>query len=478
MNSVWQQLTLTNLPLLQWQSGSYLFNIAIGSLRSWRQGSWLMQWAEPLGFVLLALTFGLGPFVNNALVGVLMMACAAFWVLLTVSDDRAIALTPIHLLVFLYWGIATVATAMSPVKAAAFTGWTKLTLYLLFFALMARILRSPRLRSWLIALFLNVALIVSFYGVRQWIDKVPPLATWNDPTSTQANLTRVYSFLGNPNLLGSYLLPAIALSAAALFVWKGWGTRALALTMLIVNCACLRYTDSRGAWIGFIALLVVFLVLLYYWYSPLMPRFWRSWALPLGLGGLAATLILGVALVEPLRDRVSSMFIGRSDSSNNFRINVWTAVIDMIRDRPILGIGPGNTAFNKIYPLYMKPKFTALSAYSVLLEIAVETGIIGLTCFMWLLTVTINQGLLQIKRLRDAQFSNSNLPEAPPNLRSNQGFWLIAAIATLAGMMAHGLFDTVWYRPEVNMLWWLMVAIIASFYSNSSQPDSALTAEE
>jgi hypothetical protein len=78
MNSVWQQLTLTNLPLLQWQSGSYLLNVAIGNARSWRQSSWLMQWAEPLGFVLLALTFGLGPFVNNALVGVLMAACAAF----------------------------------------------------------------------------------------------------------------------------------------------------------------------------------------------------------------------------------------------------------------------------------------------------------------------------------------------------------------------------------------------------------------
>src|SRR4028118_1665728 len=380
MNSVWQRFTLSYMPLSEWQSASYLHRTLVGLLRSWRQSSWLMQWAEELAALFVSLVFCLAPFVSNELVGVLLVACAGFWVLLTLSDDAKTKLTPIHLLVLLYWGIATIATALSPVKVAAATGWTKLTLYLLFFALMARILRSPRWRSWLIAAFLNVSLIAGFYGARQWIDKVPPLATWNDPTSTQANVTRVYSFLGNPNLLGSYLLPAIALSAAALFVWKGWGTKVLALTMLVVNCACLRYTDSRGAWIGFVALLVVFLVLLWYWYSPLMPRFWRTWALPLGLGGLAGALILGVALVEPLRDRVSSMFIGRGDSSNNFRINVWTAVIDMIRDRPILGIGPGNTAFNKVYPLYMKPRFTALSAYSVLLEIAVETGFIGLMC--------------------------------------------------------------------------------------------------
>lgn len=414
-----------------------------------------MQWAEPLSFVLLGLIFGLAPFVGRTLLTVLLIAAAGLWALQTLSDDRAKGTTPIHLLVLLYWGIATVATAMSPVKVAALAGWSKLTLYLLLFALMARVLRSPQFRSWLIAIYLHVSLIVSFYGVRQWIDKVPPLATWNDPTSTQANVTRVYSYLGNPNLLGAYLLPAIALSVAAIFFWKRWATKALAVTMLLVNCACLRYTDSRGAWIGFLVLTVVFLVLLWYWWSPRLPRFWRTWALPVGLGSLATVLILAVLLLEPLRDRVMSIFIGRNDSSNNFRINVWASVMNMIHDRPILGIGPGNTAFNKIYPLYMRPRYSALSAYSVLLEITVETGLIGLACFLWLLVVTWTQGVRQLGRLRDEG--------------NGQGFWLIAAIATTLGMLSHGFFDTVWYRPEVNMLWWLMVALVASFYSPKTE---------
>ena len=42
--------------------------------------------------------------------------------------------------------------------------------------------------------------------------------------------------------------------------------------------------------------------------------------------------------------------------------------------------------------------------------------------------------------------------------------WIIAAIATLAGMMVHGLVDTVWYRPQVQLLWWLAIAIVSSFY--------------
>ena len=61
----------------------------------------------------------------------------------------------------------------------------------------------------------------------------------------------------------------------------------------------------------------------------------------------------------------------------NFRINVWYAVLEMIRDRPFIGIGPGNEVFNQIYPNYMQVNFTALSAYSIFLEIAVETGLVG-----------------------------------------------------------------------------------------------------
>jgi putative inorganic carbon (HCO3(-)) transporter len=96
----------------------------------------------------------------------------------------------------------------------------------------------------------------------------------------------------------------------------------------------------------------------------------------------------------------------------------------------------------------MKPKYTALSAYSVLLEIMVETGIIGFTCFLWLLVTTIGQGIHQIKLLRDKMDS--------------QGFWLIGAIAAMAGILAHGFFDTVWYRPQVSTLWWLVLGLIAS----------------
>lgn len=463
MNSVWQQLTLSNLSLQQWRGASYLHRSFVGLLGSWRAGSQLLRWSEALAAMLVSLVFALAPFVSNDLIGVLLFAGACFWIILTVSDDVGLSrnapkITPIHLLVLLYWGIATAATALSPVKMAAMTGWMKLTLYLLMFALASRVLRSPRMRSWIVTLYLHVALIVSVYGLQQWFFGAAALATWVDPESNMSKTTRVYSFLGNPNLLAGYLLPAVVLSLVAVFAWRRWMPKLLALTMFFVNTACLIVTFSRGGWIGLVVAIFALLVLLVYQLSAHLPRFWRTWSIPLLVGSLGLVLAVAFLFVEPVRDRALSIFAGRGDSSNNFRINVWAAVIEMIKDRPFLGIGPGNTAFNKIYPLYQRPRYNALSAYSFLLEVAVETGFIGLACFAWLLIVTLNTGLQYLIRYREG---------------SRESLWLMGAIASLLGILAHNTFDTVLYRPEINTLWWLMVAIISSYYSTSVTRDTS-----
>ncbi|MEA5581633.1 IctB family putative bicarbonate transporter [Nodularia harveyana UHCC-0300] len=459
MNLVWQRFTLSYLPLKEYLATSYLRRFLVGLLHSWRQSSLLMQWGDSIAAVLLSLVYALAPFVSSSLVGLLLVACVGFWLLLTLSDESAPAntplFTPIHLLVLLYWSIAVVSTALSPVKQAAVKDLVVLTLYLLLFALCARVLRSPRLRSWIITLYLHISLIVSIYGLRQWFFGATALATWVDPQSPLAKTTRVYSYLGNPNLLAGYLLPAVILSLVAIFAWKSWIQKALALTMFIANAACLVLTFSRGGWIALVVGVLTAIALLVYWWSVQMSPFWRTWSLPMMLGGTMGLLLLAVIFVEPVQLRVLSIFADRQDSSNNFRRNVWDAVFEMIGDRPIIGIGPGHNSFNKIYPLYQRPRYTALSAYSLFLEIAVETGFVGLASFLWLIIVTFNHGFVQLRRLQQS--------------RNVEGFWLIGALATVAGMLAHGTVDTIWFRPEVNSLWWLMVAVIASYWKPIAQ---------
>jgi putative inorganic carbon (hco3(-)) transporter len=83
------------------------------------------------------------------------------------------------------------------------------------------------------------------------------------------------------------------------------------------------------------------------------------------------------------------------------------------------------------------------------LEITVETGIIGLACYVWFIVVAVQQAWKNLNRLRDT--------------RASEGLWIAAALSVMAGLMAQGLFDTVWYRPQVQILWWMAIALIASF---------------
>lgn len=451
MSLVLQKLTHVRLSAVEWIRHSLIWKV-FNPVRHWRQYSGLMQWGTELSVCLLTVLFAIAPFVSTIQIGLVEIACAGLWFLLTLSEDapQSKKVSPVYVVLMLYWVWAGIATLVSPVKREALGGLVELTLYLIVFALLERTVRSPQWRTWLITTYLFAALIVTLFGLTQWFFGAPPLATWVDQESSLANTTRIYSYLGNPNLAAAYLIPAVPLSLSAIFVWPHWGPKLLAAVMFVAHTVCVVLTFSRGGWIALVFSLAISALLLLYWILPQLPPFWRTWAFPLLLGGGGAILLLGIIAVPPLRDRVLSIFASRKDSSNNFRINVWEAVKEMIRDRPFTGIGPGHDTFNKIYPLYQRPKFSALSAYSIYLEHLVEFGIFGFTCFIALILTLLQQGWMQIQQLRQQ--------------RSTQGFWLIAALSSMGGLLAHGTVDTVWYRPQVFTLWWLMVAIITSYF--------------
>ena len=447
MKLIWNFITLSSLSPKMWLKTSYCYRI-VGLFNNWRQSSFLLQWAETIGALLVGLILTFSPFVTTGVIGMWLLSIAIYWIVLIISDNKQLSINPIHLLVFLYWSVSAIAVIYSPVRGVAFSGFIKLTLYLIFFACTSRILRSSRLTNWLIISILGSGLLVGTYGVKQRFLEVRQLATWNDPTSYFSNSIRVYSYLGNPNLLSAYILPTIALSMAAFFIWQRILPKLLAFTIFAVSISCLYFTGSRSGWIALVILLMVFSSLLFTWFKDRLPVFWRQWLLPLTFGIFISCVFILIISNDVLQSRIMSIFIGRADSSNNFRINVWISVANMIKDYPFFGIGPGNEAFSKVYPLYMSPKYSALSAYSVFLETAVEIGLIGLSVFVWLIFTILNQGIQMVR-----EFKNNN---------NSYGIWLIASISGIASLLIQGLFDTVWYRPQVNTLWWFLIALIAS----------------
>ena len=395
------------------------------------------------GLVLCALMAGL-PLVTRSGLGLLVLASGLLWLLLALRTTPG-PLVEIDCWILGILAIALLATGFSPVPLAAAKGLVKLVSYLGVYALMRQLLTlAPVWWDRIVAALLVGNLVTCVIGIRQLYGDSSELARWADPNSVADGTVRIYSTLENPNLLAGYLLPVLPLALVALLRWPGGASKLFALTSLVLGVAALVLTYSRGAWMGLVAEAAVIVLLLAMRATRAWPLLWRRLFPLLVLLSGAALLVVLVTQVEPLRVRVMSLVVGRQDSSNNFRINVWLAVLDMIQARPWLGIGPGNDAFNQIYPLFQQPKFNALSAYSIPLELAVEAGIPGLLAGIGLLLASLRSATSLWRG--DGPFS---LPA-------------LAAIAVIIGLTVQGLTDTIFFRPEVQLSGWFCIANLAA----------------
>lgn len=158
------------------------------------------------------------------------------------------------------------------------------------------------------------------------------------------------------------------------------------------------------------------------------------------VSGLVGLIIVSL---PALRARIFSIFAMRSDSSNSFRFNVYNSCIEMFKDNWLLGIGVGNQNFREIYGLYMRTGFDALSAYNIYLETAVESGVFALISFILFL------------------FSNIyNAVKYLLNYKKQECIYVIIALVSLTGILIHGFVDTVFFRPQIQIIFWTMIAII------------------
>ncbi len=375
----------------------------------------------------------------NALLVLVAFAAFAFKAVTHPPHDRDHTALDLPFLAMV--ALTLVAAAFSPYLILSLKGLAKLVVFWMAFYAFRGVL--ARKEAWVpvLAALLVAALAQSLYGVYQWTIDVPPLALWDDAES-EIQLTRVYGTLLNPNLLGGYLVPILPLAAAGVVAFRHWALRGLGLLTLLAGSACLYFTYSRGAWLAYAAELGVLAVAALAWAWPLIKRDWR---LKLALG-IVAAIALGAGIYlfmdsPVLQQRVASMFATRDHSSNSFRMNVWLGVIAMIQDSWWAGVGIGNETFQKVYGLYMISGFEALGAYNIFLEVAVETGVFGLLAFLWVVLAAVARSTFHALR-----------GEARP--------WAVAAIAGLLGLMVHGLVDTVFYRPSVQILFWLLLAMI------------------
>lgn len=370
----------------------------------------------------------------------------------------------IDMIVLAFFGMNVIATAGSHYLAASVKGLAKLAVYIASYFLFVSVLQTntnKRTLGVVCSLLLSGALI-GLYGVYQYKIGVAPLATWEDP-SIEDKTTRVYATLRNPNLLAGYLVPLIplALSLAIMVATsaKKWLRIGFVIPLGIAAVTILSciFTGSRGGYIGIgVGLAELALIgLASAWVNFPKSRIW----LVVTLVSAPIVFLLALHQFPNYEHRVLSIFAGREHSSNSYRLNVYISSLKMFLDNWWLGVGPGNQTFRLSYGLYMHTGFDALGTYCVPLEVAVETGIVGLGIFGTLIVSLMS-------RAHQAFWSMQGKSER----------WIVAGAASaLIAMMLHGFVDTVFYRPQVQLIFWLLAAIIVTSGRTAlaSQPRSS-----
>lgn len=273
---------------------------------------------------------------------------------------------------------------------------------------------------------------VSLYGLYQNFFGVLE-QTWQDSDMFSEIEGRVVSTFENPNVLAEYLILVLPLILAAFIISKSPRARlALAFSGAAAS-GCLIYTWSRGAWLGFLIGLFVFMLM--YTKNSLTFMMFGSLGIP----------FLPFILPESITQRFLS--IGNlGDSSTSFRVNIWQGVMRMLIDYFPSGIGIGNDSFKLVYPMYALSGIeTAPHSHNLYLQILVEIGIVGLLVFIALVFIYAQSTLtLHVSEKRPTRLISA------------------AIFCGILALLAQGMTDYIWYNYRVFLMFWLMLGLGAA----------------
>ena len=339
-----------------------------------------------------------------------------------------------------------------------FSGWVEAVQLLVLFILFLGMISLLRPRHILpLAQFSALGgLLVSVVGIAQYLG----LGFAWIPSVGMPSGTFVFR-----NLAAAYLVGNIPLGVIALLLDPVprrrplWGMATAAMLLFLV------YTRTRGAWIGLAAAVIAAGILLLVYRSilrslrPVLVETFASSSLRWLTALCAILLLVGIALPE----RTSRAVIQRFDEqkstpltaaaslltpgSDRGRKAMWKHTLEMIADRPILGVGLDNWEF--AYPPYDRgDKITGDSEpvrpHNDFLWIASEIGLLGLGIYIWLLVITART----VVRL-----SKTGAPEVRITA-------LLCGIGLLA-LLGHSTFSFLRERPAPSTIFWLYLTVLA-----------------
>ena len=414
------------------------------------ENSLFLQHIDTIILLLICAVFVTSTFMSSDSIGFLALIALFLTVLkILVVPGQRLCANRFETWLVAYFMIVIISLAGSTLFMYSLKGFFKTLTYLGFYFSVAQYLKYNREK--IPFLTSVIAISVGIEGIAAFMQnfaRPEAISTWQDTSSLNPEqiMTRVYGTLKpyNPNLLGGYFvagLPAIFGMSAYCLTKKTYNWALIWLLLALVTTGALVSTGCRGSYLA----LIVMFGLMFLISAKFLWNTYKKIYLAI-VGGVVALGTLGVLASTSLRARVLSIFAMRSDSSNSFRFNVYQSSLQMLKDNFLLGIGVGNQNFREIYGLYMKTGFDALSTYNIYLEIAVESGIFALIAFAGFLIDALYSAVRTILKTENIKIA----------------ILLSIPLVSIAGMMTHGLVDTVFFRPQIQFIFWTMIAVITA----------------
>lgn len=310
-------------------------------------------------------------------------------------------------------------------------------MFILFYVTAVNVLKDKKVYTALLTAFVLIGGLCALYGVMQNFLGFVSTDSWVDKNMFENIRIRVYSTFDNPNVLGEYLVLLIPLTLALVARSKKTAHKLIYFAVLCIMAMCLVFTWSRGAWLGAMLAVMIFLVA--------MDKRWALCALLIIIAIPFAPVILGSH--SAVIGRITS--IGNTaDTSTAYRISIWRSSIGIIKDFWLGGIGPGSDSFSFVYQKYAASgaKF-AHHSHNLFLQLAVELGIGGLLAFIALIIKFIKSSVITLARGREKTLYNAVV---------------IAGTSGIIGLLFQGMTDYIWYNYKMLLVFWIVLALTSA----------------
>ena len=366
-----------------------------------------------------------------------LLILIALWILkwIMYRKEEGLKMTPLDMPVFIFITVMVfVLIVNSPDFSISLEGFRATVQYILWYFVVIQLLRTEKGARNLCIFFVLVCFALALHGIYQYIIGVEMPAGWVD-SKEQGVRTRVYSILGSPNVFGSLMTLVTPIAVSFIFSMRKLQSKVLFAFISLACMVSLLFTFSRGAWIGFMIAVFVYVFIKD-----------KRFFIPIIIGA-----VLIIAFVPSVSNRITYMLSSEyiESSLRGGRLVRWLTGIDIVHANPFLGVGHGHfggavamnhdmsylVGINVVKTFYMDNYF---------LKTAVETGLLGLSAFVVLIYQIIVNSIRTIRVTRD---------KAVKELETG-------IFAGLVGVICHNFVENIFEVPMMTSCFWLLVAVM------------------